>query len=144
MSTPPHEPMDVVVRDRRQGKTTTLIDWLLEGKQTQDYPGWSRVIVCVHTSMVVHTTRMLRMASDGWQLRNEQLLPNMRRNFQVGNDLAVNDLRKCVWSIDDFKHNAQGRRDFEYAVDNVELFLQRFLPPYKPPSVITVTGVYRP
>jgi hypothetical protein len=34
-----------IVGDRRSGKTTALVKWLVEGHEIPEYPGWSRVIV---------------------------------------------------------------------------------------------------
>jgi hypothetical protein len=40
----------VFLADRREGKTTQALAWLLNGQLIDTYPGWSRALVCVHKS----------------------------------------------------------------------------------------------
>ena len=40
--------MRVIARGRQAGKTYDLIQWVKEGRETNQYPGWSRVLLC-HT-----------------------------------------------------------------------------------------------
>lgn len=37
--------MQVILGDRQSGKTTTLLDWLVQGRPRPSWPNWDRVIV---------------------------------------------------------------------------------------------------
>jgi hypothetical protein len=132
--------MHVIVRDRREGKTTELIKWLLEGKAQEGYPGWSRVIVEPTKGMVVHADRMLKrhIADTGWVPRVDQMLDG-RLTTKDAEHRVLADVRKAIWGMSDFNFNAVGRRDFEFAVDDLDQFIsERFN--YRMPTVITMTG----
>lgn len=40
--------MKFLIRDRQQGKTTDLIEWVKQGEKTNRYPGWSRILVAAN------------------------------------------------------------------------------------------------
>lgn len=100
-----------IVRDRCQGKTTSLLKWLLQGKATLDYPGWSRIIVCRDHNAVLYTTRMLR---DMTQHFEGDALPTPR---------WVLDVRKCVWGVRDLATGLRGgSSEIEIALDDYDEF----------------------
>jgi len=47
----------VMAQDRQQGKTSALVDWLLDGHVVDGWPGWSRVIVFVDAKRQMDVTR---------------------------------------------------------------------------------------
>lgn len=120
--------MIVHVAGRQTGKTTKMIAWLLEGHPINDYPGWSRAIVCATHEMVVHVTHEVREATRIW----EGTFPHH----------SLADLRKAIWSVEDLQYLSRGIKldDFEYAVDNAEIVLARALRVYQSPTIITMTG----
>ena len=48
--------MQVIVTGRQGGKTSAIVDWLLEGHSIAPYPGWSRVIPVSYTHLTLPTT----------------------------------------------------------------------------------------
>lgn len=113
------------ISGRQTGKTTKLIDWLLAGEFIPDYPGWSRVIVCVSHDEVIRLTRLVR-----------ERTTDLEDKF---NPRTLTDLRKAIWSIDDLRTNQRGAsRKFKYAVDDAERLFEYFL--RSSPEVITMTG----
>lgn len=132
--------MQVIVRDRREGKTTELVKWLLEGKEQSPYPQWSRVIVAPTHAMVTYTTRMVfQIIHDtNWMPRRDQLLDNRKGAIEH----AIVNVRKAVWGMRDLGFNMRGSRDFEYALDDAEQLLLN-APGWvliRPPAIITMTG----
>jgi hypothetical protein len=132
--------MLVIVGDRRQGKTTHLLQWMLKGKQLDDYPGWSRALVCHSHVEVVRVTGILRhfvagQIGQGWYPELVEA-PQMDKQF----DRALADLHKAVWSVEElegvFRHLAPSA-DFEYAIDNIDFM---FNGNYRRPSFIAITG----
>lgn len=121
--------MQVLVRDRQEGKTSALIAWLLKGTLKREYPGWSRVIVCADTREVVRLTALVRKESQ-----------SIVNNHEWKHSLSVlYDLRKCVWSVDDLRHN-YGYSDFDYAIDNLDLLIMYQLGLHARPDLVTMTG----
>jgi hypothetical protein len=131
--------MKILVRDRRQGKTTELIKWMLEGNQQLAYPAWSRVIVCVSHRMVIYTTDMLRdyIKNNDWKPRDDQRLD---RGYDLSHDRLLTDVRKGVWSLDDLTTNFRGSRPFEYAIDDLDHLLIDALHLRFAPEVATMSG----
>lgn len=110
--------MIVTVSGRQSGKTTKMIQWLLDGHEIEEYPGWSRVIVCISHAEVVRISKLVRAATADW--------PETRRTW---------DLRKAIWFPTDTKGRNPG---VEFGVDNAELFLSRLLG--FTPTKVTMTG----
>lgn len=50
--------VDVVVRDRQEGKTTDALRWLADGKRCPGYPGWTRVLVVTDVQAFLYVKRM--------------------------------------------------------------------------------------
>lgn len=135
--------MFVLVDDRQKGKTSKLVGWLLEGEAREDYPGWSRVIVCHNRSAVVHTTDMVKRATqEEW---NSLTYEHKKASAFAQRLRELSNIRKAVWSLDELRFNTRGARMelFEYAIDNVDFVLSEFLGVYgvyKMPEVIAMTG----
>jgi len=118
--------MLVMVKGRREGKTTALIDWLFRGKSIPQYPGWNRIIVCTTHAMVRYTTKMV---------------VDRVREESLSDTIGVADLRKAVWSVAELQSNIRGRGElFDYAVDNVDQLLMQMLQTHKSPAAITING----
>lgn len=103
----------LILTGRQGGKTTQLIEWIMNGHAIDMYPGWSRVIVCcVGRDQVVQLTKRIREATAA--------LPDSRATW---------DLRKAVWSLQDLA-GATGYNwgTFEVAFDDVEFLLRKHLP----------------
>lgn len=141
----------VIVRDRREGKTTELIKWLLEGKQIRLYPGWSRIIVCPLEKEVIRVTDEVRRetGAEGWGFEEDQILVPTHilgeSIYRMQYDRALNDVRKAVWSLRDLRYNliGVGPQEFEYALDDADYYFSTYT--YReglsrPPAVIAMTG----
>ena len=103
----------LIVSGRQGGKTSQLIQWVMNGRSIPEYPGWSRIIVCCYgIQQVITITKRLREATAGY--------PENAHTW---------DLRKAVWSLQDL-NGATGRDwgNFEIAFDDVEALLYRQLP----------------
>jgi hypothetical protein len=87
----------VIARGRQAGKTYDLIQWVKEGKETNSYPGWSRVLLC-------HT------------LEEAQ---RIRTDYDV-------DYRQ-VFGVTEWGAARLGRKPVEIAVDNADLVLASLL-----------------
>lgn len=137
--------MQVIVRDRQKGKTTELIKWLLQGKEQDTYPYWSRVIVCPFSNVEVTrvTNEVFRyIEAENWN-PCEQMLPHMHpdgvplKEVHLG---VLTDVRKAVWSLADYLANEVGTRTFEFAIDNIEYIWERGYRILREPAIITMTG----
>lgn len=129
--------IEVLQGTRGAGKTTKLIQWLMHGEQTNAYPGWSRGIVCVDNNRVRNTTVMLKKAS-------QKLLDNFRVSMHVMDDdkgqrelRAIHDMRKCVWSLEEFQRRWYSFDNMEYAIDDFDKLLVYLLRAKCPPAIVT-------
>lgn len=130
----------VIVRDRREGKTTELIKWLLQGKEQTTYPYWDRVIVSVSSAkMVATTTEMILtyIKETNWN-PCEQMLAHV--DCETQHQGILTDVRKAVWSMSDYYLNERGNRGFEFAVDDIDLAWERGYRFLRQPALITLTG----
>lgn len=124
--------MQVFVSGRQTGKTTALIDWLLDGHEVDMYPYWSRVIVCVSQNAVLHTQKMLYD-------RTHHLL---KGDDTI--DWPIHQMRKCVWHRRDLMGGINRGRpralkhQFEVAVDDLDLFMMEMFG--QPVDLATMTG----
>jgi hypothetical protein len=139
------EPIRLIVKDRREGKTTELIKWLLGGKQQAGYPGWSRVIVCTNASSMMNCHRMIRhYTQPDFKFACDRLLPHKPEDCADVHQRMLNDVRKAAWSLNDLQHNMRGatKRNFEYVVDDVDELIRRALGNiHFAPVGLTMTGV---
>lgn len=115
--------MDVVVDGRATGKTTLLLDWLHAGHVIDSYPGWSRVVVCMHYDSVVPVT------------------DQVKKRFGNG------PWAKCIFSEADLRSAFRGAiwpGTVEYAIDDADVMVGRYLARYisapEAPTLITING----
>ena len=139
--------MKIIVRDRRQGKTTELINWLLRGKpQPQTYPSWSRVMVCTTNQEVIRVSREVRRAimalpnPTAWLC--ERSAPHLGDRCADAHNHTITQICNGVWSLKDLSFNVMGSsKNFAYVVDDADFLLQAGnIPMGYPPYAITVTG----
>jgi hypothetical protein len=88
---------------RQEGKTTRLIEWLLQGESIEPWPGWSRVLV-------VTTAALIDPIKDNFKAADQQLR----------DDGCVGGLGKVVLSVGDYAITRLRLSDVEVAVDNAE------------------------
>lgn len=132
--------MQVIVRDRGEGKSTELVKWLYEGKQQEGYPGWSRVIVCTTRRSVMFFDGLVKQASVRYNFHScDRMLPHTKADCEFVQTRMMADIRKAVWSLRDFKFCVAGRRDFEFAVDDFDQILEEFFAG-RQPTLIAMTG----
>lgn len=142
--------MQVIVRDRRQGKTTLLIEWMLRGHIQQGYPQWSRVIVVPNHREVIHTWRMIRsyIAERPMEFGNYWLCQHSHPHMdcqgpkEQAHKHTLAQIQKAVWNLRELSFNSQGAHEFEYALDNADELFTRMDSIYmiKRPAIITLTG----
>lgn len=115
--------MDVILGDRQTGKTTKLVEWLIQGHAIHSYPGWSRILVCANHAQVRWATDAVKEMTADW--------PKVRSTW---------DLRKAVWGLGDL--NGAGirgvSREVEIAVDNLDMVVAMYLS--RMPVVVSMTG----
>jgi len=136
--------MQVIVRDRRQGKTTELIKWLLQGHMQEGYPQWSRVLVVAASNQAVaYTTHLVHQyISKGYSdsdLCAMSRRPHYSDACDVEHNYTVTQIRKAVWGMSDYLANEPGR-DFEFAVDEMQYVWERGYRILREPAIITLTG----
>lgn len=117
--------MKVMVTGRQGGKTSAMIQWMLNGYSINRYPYWSRVIVCPSITQAMHFAKRLREATEDFD----------------ENESWVWDLRKAVWCADDLiaVGKQYGLRDIEIGIDDAETFISRLLTGQRL-SFMTLTG----
>lgn len=101
--------MKVLLTSRQGGKTTTAIKWLLEGKPTQRYPYWSRVLVVPDMAMLMH----------------------LNKEYYG----KIYDLHKRIFHWEDWKHAYGAAPDAEVCFDNMDILFSRLLG--RSPGVMT-------
>lgn len=135
--------MQVIVRDRQQGKTTDLVAWLLQGERRTNYPNWSRVILVHSNVLVAHTSnqvgRALQALPGTWFC--ERCPIHLAEQCEAYHEKLSADIRKAVWSFSDYSHNAHGR-DFEYAIDNLDAWISMTFHG-KGPAIVAMTGTLK-
>jgi len=135
--------MQVLVKGRAEGKTTALVKWLLEGREQEGYPAWSRVIVCAANNRMVQTTEhMLRKhIEEHINFHScDRMLPHTKEECPQVQERFLINVRKAVWGLSDYYANEHGTREFEFAIDDMEYIWERGYRILRQPSVITVTG----
>lgn len=148
MTTPPHELMNVVVRERQQGKTTALVDWLLapEGgpllktRGTHRYPYWKRVIITLHGER--ERVRLQRVIGEKFMRICDE-----RGWFLEDFDHAIS----AVWTLESIHNNKHHGRshayeDVEFAVDDLDYLIDRQVSNFigRRPSLVTMNGLVQP
>jgi hypothetical protein len=130
--------IQIVQGHRGYGKTEFLIKWLMEGVPVDEYPGWSRAIVCVDANRARNTQVMLKKASQHL-LDNFNVALHVKEDDKAQRELrAIHDMRKCVWSLQEFqRHRYGGFHHVEYAIDDLDDLLSYLLHAKCPPAVVT-------
>lgn len=119
MSTP--EPTKWLVDDRHSGKTTKLMQWLIEGKVIEEYPGWSRALVLLSTQQLLFVREAYPGAD---QILRERGCPG--------------GLGKVLLSRGDIRGYLRGQPRVELAVDDAEELFAEMLGIR--PAVVSVNG----
>lgn len=105
--------MQVLVRERQEGKTASLVNWLQQGERTDRYPGWSRVLV------VIDERERARLREEYWS--------------------SIEDIDHRLWTYAEWTGLRPGhKRGVEVAVDNLDLLLAELGLPGV--TVISMTG----
>lgn len=92
--------MRLFISGRQEGKTTRLIDWVKQGRKTQSYPGWDRIM-------------LVPAMADADHIR--------RANNPHGLDY------RQVFCLAEYKAGKFGRLPVEIGIDNVDLVLAALL-----------------
>lgn len=127
--------LKLIVSGRGEGKTTALVAWLLRGRPIDNYPGWSRVIVC-HDKHEVD------------RLKREVFAAVGKTRFSPSHvtleDRGMDDLlHKTVWRYAEIPMNTLGAdANFEYAIDNLDIamYTDVLSRVSKPPAFATITA----
>lgn len=90
--------MRVIARGRQAGKTYDTVQWVLAGEQTDSYPGWSRVLLC-----------MSRGEAD-----------RVRATYPALDD-------RQVFGFEEWRRARLGRRPVDLRVDNADMVLSQLL-----------------
>jgi len=111
--------MRIVVQKRRSGKTELCIQWLLGGHPIDNYPGWSRAIVCAAGKQsVITTARRVKESTPP-----QQSEPKVNWKGLTNHEIAA--VRKAIWTVRELPMCTRGVRlgDFEFVVDDADLIL---------------------
>lgn len=111
--------MLVLVRDRNEGKTTKLVEWVLNGRFLVQAPGWSRLLVTMESVREKERIqRLINKTAHEWGLHEPTYDSNVRE--------VIHGLKKTVFSYTEVQGGAFRGMDMsriEYCVDNVERLL---------------------
>lgn len=84
------EPLRIVAGDRRQGKTTRLVDWLQQGERIDRYPGRSRILLTSHEREAQRVRK--EFALDYHQVYSlRDWTHRYRQGFSQGLEVAIDD-----------------------------------------------------
>lgn len=106
--------MKILIKERGEGKTTVLMNWIKKGERVRDYPGWSRVAVIL----------------------NERSYLDLKRQYWG----EIEDFDHRVYQLIEFDRGRFGfREDIEYRIDDMDLFIRQF---FHIPNItgFTITG----
>lgn len=137
--------MLVIVKDRQQGKTRALVQWLLEGEplpyqRGTGTPLWNRRIVTCHGEReAVRLSQVVLFAANDVHIQ------------KGWNREEVTAALQAVWSLDRIQagelrgRNGHRREDIQYAVDDVGWLLDKYISPHLgvSPELVTINGEYR-
>jgi hypothetical protein len=113
--------VSTLLAGRREGKTTRLVEWLLQGEQIEPWPGWSRVLV-------VATADRIDPIRDNFRAADQEL----REKGCAGG------LGKVVLSAGSYALHRLRLSDVEVAVDSAEDLITQQLG-FRP-DVVSMTG----
>lgn len=114
-----NDDLQVLLTGRQAGKTSKLMDWLLEGEKVLGWPHWSRGIIVPAQDRA------------DWMVREFPVHRNYLHHMGV-------DIRNLLTGPE-YRGRRDVFRDTEFAVDDAEAILSRYLG--LRPSVLTMTGV---
>lgn len=120
---PVYDEMKWFVSPRQTGKTTKMIDWVLEGENTDSYPFNSRVIICKSIHEADHIRGMIldRIGKEEFDRR-----------------YAYN----MVYHLSDWQRARIGAAPIEVSIDNADVILRGLV---ENPGIVltqvTATGV---
>lgn len=122
--------IEVIARDRGDGKTTALVGWLLDGHRIDGWPGWSRLLVVADGQRVQ-------------AIHNGYAFPEQDHALRAAG--CEGGLGKVVVTLAEaVSVSRRGlARDVEWALDDVETVLADVFGVFGLPAVLTVTGVAR-
>lgn len=137
--------MLVVVKDRQQGKTRVLVQWLLEGQPLPYHMGtgtpiWNRRIITCHGEReAARLSQVILFAA------------NDVRDKKGWNREEVTAASQAVWSLLHIEEgglrgrNGKRREDIQYAVDDLDWLLDKYVSPHLGvrPALVTINGEYR-
>ena len=103
--------MFIIHKGRAEGKTTDLVRWVKEGKDTKSYPFWSRVIL-------VHS------------------LQEAQRMRKKGNEYGLDYTQ--VYSYQEWANAYKGLLPVEVGIDNADILLQSLFGIH-PVKVVSIT-----
>lgn len=92
--------MHVLIKGRRQGKTTMFMDWVKGGERVDAYPYWSRVGIVV----------------------DERSYLDLKRQYWP----EIEDFDHRIYQISEFERGRFRSHDTKYRVDNLDLLLWDF------------------
>jgi hypothetical protein len=113
--------VSTLLAGRQEGKTTRLIEWLLQGERIDSWPSWSRVLI-------VAEARQIEPIRSNYTAADQQL----REQGCVGG------LGKVVLSVGSYSLHRLRLSDVEVAVDNAEDLITQQLG-FRP-DVVSMTG----
>lgn len=127
--------MKVMVKDRGEGKTTALIDWVLRGHPIEGKPGWSRLLLTTFGAREVDRLKQKlheAAVAQGYIRPDDTDRHDIHRRLQE----AVQDIgRTNLRGFDSTR--------YEIAVDDVHMLIERELGRagiLKSPDVIAING----
>ena len=114
-----------IVGDRQTGRTERLLKWMLQGYAIDEYPGWSRVVVCPTFRQVVWVQRRLR-----------KHITDVPANTQRCPDAVW---AKAVWVASTVSDRLRGSsHELEIGIDNFDALVSQLMG--FAPSVIVMEG----
>lgn len=124
------ERLQIVLADRQEGKTTRLVEWLLQGHLTEPWPGWSRMLL-------VPTVR------EAVNLPEEYHWADLELRMHLGVPGGLGKIICSANEISSLRLHVGRNPDLEIALDNADHWLQHQLG--FDPALLSLTGsVYDP
>jgi hypothetical protein len=116
-----HAGLLALLAERQEGKTTQLIDWLLDGETIDKWPSWSRVLIVPNPRQMEDIVSRFRAADQ--ELRDKGCPGGLGKVILTAGGYALTRLRLA---------------DVEVAVDNAEMLIEQQLG--LRPDLVSMTG----
>ena len=113
--------LSAVLADRREGKTTQLVDWLTHGEPIDAWPSWSRVLIVPDGQQLDDITRRFTVAAQ--TLRDKG---------------CKGGLGKVVLTVGSYALTRLRLADVEVAVDNADHLIEQAIG--LRPDMVSMTG----